>query len=80
VTWLIGITDSKLVPAYCIIAAGVLSIAVVGTDWRAARRDGSALSLPAGTQAHLRTSTNLPAIAAAAAIAGDTRCVRPLWP
>ena len=26
---------------------------------------------------HLRTSTNLPAIAAAAAIAGDTRCVRP---
>jgi len=27
---------------------------------------------------HSRISTNLPAIAAAAAIAGDTRCVRPL--
>ena len=27
---------------------------------------------------HCRTSTNLPSIAAAAAIAGDTRCVRPL--
>ena len=27
---------------------------------------------------HSRTSTNLPAIAAAAAIAGETRCVRPL--
>src|SRR6516225_5630940 len=27
---------------------------------------------------HVRTSTNRPAIAAAAAIAGDTRCVRPL--
>ena len=30
------------------------------------------------TQPHVRTSTNRPAIAAAAAIAGDTRCVRPL--
>jgi len=29
-------------------------------------------------QPQLRTSTNLPAIAAAAAMAGDTRCVRPL--
>jgi len=29
-------------------------------------------------QPHVRTSTNLPATAAAAAIAGDTRCVRPL--
>src|SRR5207342_1633215 len=29
---------------------------------------------------HVRTSTNRPAIAAAAAIAGDTRCVRPLYP
>jgi hypothetical protein len=31
-------------------------------------------------QCQSRTSTNLPAIAAAAAIAGDTRCVRPLKP
>jgi len=30
------------------------------------------------TQPHVRTSTNRPAIAAAAAITGDTRCVRPL--
>jgi hypothetical protein len=31
-----------------------------------------------GAYRQLRTSTNLPAIAAAAAIAGDTRWVRPL--
>ena len=31
-------------------------------------------------QCQSRTSTNLPAIAAAAAIAGETRCVRPLKP
>ncbi len=31
-----------------------------------------------GAYRHSRTSTNRPAIAAAAAIAGDTRCVRPL--
>ena len=32
----------------------------------------------AGFYFHSRTSTKCPAIAAAAAIAGDTRCVRPL--
>ena len=40
---------------------------------------GPFFSGPTG-QCHSRTSTNLPAIAAAAAIAGDTRWVRPLKP
>jgi MFS transporter, MHS family, proline/betaine transporter len=38
VTWLIGMTESKLVPAYYIIAAGVLSIVVVGSTLSGVRR------------------------------------------
>jgi MHS family proline/betaine transporter-like MFS transporter len=34
VTWLIGITGSKLVPAFYIIAAAVLSTVVVGLTFR----------------------------------------------
>ena len=45
---------------------------------RHTRISNQALFDAARAQLHLRTSTNLPAIAAAAAIAGDTRCVRPL--
>jgi len=33
VTWLIGLTDSKLVPAYYIIAAALLSIVVVASTY-----------------------------------------------
>jgi MHS family proline/betaine transporter-like MFS transporter len=38
VTWLIATTGSKLVPAYYIIAAGVLSIVVVGSTLNGVRR------------------------------------------
>jgi hypothetical protein len=38
VTWLIGMTESKLVPACYIIAAGVLSIEVVGSTLTGVRR------------------------------------------
>jgi MFS transporter, MHS family, proline/betaine transporter len=38
VTWLIVATGSKLVPAYYIIAAAVLSIVVVGSTLAAVRR------------------------------------------
>jgi hypothetical protein len=38
VTWLIAATGSKLVPAYYIIAAGVLSIVVVGSTLNGVRR------------------------------------------
>ena len=38
VTWLIAATGSKLVPAYYIIAAAVLSIVVVGSTLRGVRR------------------------------------------
>ena len=34
VTWLIGITGSKLVPAFYIIAAAMLSMVVVGLTFR----------------------------------------------
>jgi MHS family proline/betaine transporter-like MFS transporter len=36
VTWLIGATGSKLVPAFYIIAAAVLSMVVVGLTFRRA--------------------------------------------
>src|SRR3981189_2182458 len=42
-------------------------------------RGRTSLDARHGAQPHLRTSTNLPAIAAAAALAGERRCVRPLW-
>ena len=38
VTWLIGLTGSKLVPAYYIIAAAVLSIVVAGSTYRRAQQ------------------------------------------
>jgi MFS family permease len=38
VTWLIGLTGSKLVPAFYIIAAAVLSIVVVGATYRHVRQ------------------------------------------
>jgi MFS transporter, MHS family, proline/betaine transporter len=38
VTWLIAVTGSKLMPAYYIIAAAVLSIVVVGSTLGAVRR------------------------------------------
>ena len=45
VTWLIAATGSKLMPAYYIIAAALLSIVVVGSTLGAVRRAaGSALS------------------------------------
>ena len=40
VTWLIDATGSKLVPAYYIIAAGVLSIVVVASTYRRVRQGG----------------------------------------
>ena len=40
VTWLIDTTGSKLVPAYYIIAAGVLSIVVVASTYRRVRQGG----------------------------------------
>jgi MFS family permease len=40
VTWLIDMTGSKLVPAYYIIAAGVLSIVVVASTYRRVRQGG----------------------------------------
>jgi len=42
VTWLIATTGSKLVPAYYIIAAGVLSLAVVGSTLGSVRRSAAA--------------------------------------
>jgi MFS transporter, MHS family, proline/betaine transporter len=39
VTWLIAVTGSKLMPAYYIIAAAALSIAVVGSTLGAVQRD-----------------------------------------
>jgi MHS family proline/betaine transporter-like MFS transporter len=48
VTWLIATTGSKLVPAYYIIAAGVLSIVVVGGTLSGVRR---AARLPRATPA-----------------------------
>jgi MHS family proline/betaine transporter-like MFS transporter len=38
VTWLIAMTDNKLVPAFYIIAAAVLSIVVVGSTLSGVRR------------------------------------------
>jgi hypothetical protein len=38
VTWLIGLTGSKLVPAFYIIAAATLSIIVVGSTYRHVRQ------------------------------------------
>jgi MHS family proline/betaine transporter-like MFS transporter len=44
VTWLIAMTGNKLMPAYYIIAAAVLSIAVVGSTLSGIRRVASATS------------------------------------
>jgi MHS family proline/betaine transporter-like MFS transporter len=41
VTWLIDMTGSKLVPAYYIIAAAVLSIVVVASTYRRVRQGGA---------------------------------------
>jgi len=48
VTWLIAITGNKLMPAFYIIAAAMLSIVVVGSTLRGgapARRDESSASM-----------------------------------
>ena len=42
VTWLIATTGSKLVPAFYIIAAGVLSLTVVGSTLGSVRRRAAA--------------------------------------
>src|SRR5258708_8481045 len=54
------------------------SIAAVWVRMTAEPRSGVKSYATGGALSHCRTSTNLPAIAAAAAMAGDTRCVRPL--
>jgi MHS family proline/betaine transporter-like MFS transporter len=41
VTWLIAMTGSKLVPAYYIIAAAVLSIVVVASTLGSVRRQAA---------------------------------------
>jgi MFS transporter, MHS family, proline/betaine transporter len=46
VTWLIDTTGNKLVPAFYIIAAGVLSLTVVGATLGSVRRRAAVWSLP----------------------------------
>jgi len=65
-------------------ATGVTPDGVVNSKNKARRKaglgsnSGGFFVRNARRQFHSRTSTNRPAIAAAAAIAGDTRCERPL--
>jgi hypothetical protein len=47
VTWLIAISGDKLIPAYYIIAAAVLSIAVVGSTLGGVRRAALSSANPA---------------------------------